>query len=235
MDKVDSMHDIGKKVIVAVRIRPKNLTPPERYESSCVQQGEPSSPVLSQGVSLSSQTAVNTTPGQWPSATPNSDIRQEYVTVVDPSEKVNPSLFAFDKVFDEGDRQEVIYHDIIHVPVQSAITGNGDALFVAYGQTGSGKTHTMLGDTFIPSGDPSKPSGGISRPSTPNITSKLLVSSASESCEGPDEVERGFKLKPEAGVLIRVMNDVLLAKIAKEKTGDWHFVVTISAVEVYND
>jgi hypothetical protein len=54
----------------------------------------------------------------------------------------NEKLFKFDKVFDEGSRQEEVYDSCVRELVSQCFEGYNSAI-LAYGQTGSGKTYTM--------------------------------------------------------------------------------------------
>lgn len=54
-----------------------------------------------------------------------------------------PHTFAFDKIYNQTDSQDAVFHDVADF-IQSAMDGYNVCIF-AYGQTGSGKTHTMQG------------------------------------------------------------------------------------------
>ena len=129
------------------------------------------------------------------------------VTISDPQGKTDPLRFTVDKAFDDADDQEVIYQDLVKDAVVRCMGGEGDAVFVAYGQTGSGKTYTMLGEGSQP-----KARGALECEST--------VSSL---------------MSPHTGVLMRIVQDILHRKYSLESTGEWHCVVVMAAVEVYNE
>jgi Kinesin motor domain len=57
--------------------------------------------------------------------------------------------FTFDKVFDTGDTQEMVYNMSAKSIVNQVLRGYHGCIF-CYGQTGSGKTHTMLGNVDEP-------------------------------------------------------------------------------------
>lgn len=139
---------------------------------------------------------------------PSGDGGATAVSIGDPQGKADPLVFTVDKAFDDADDQEAIYQDLVKDAVVRCMGGEGDAVFVAYGQTGSGKTYTMLGEG-----------------SQPKAKSSMLDCEATVSS----------LMSPHTGVLMRIVQDILHRKYSLESLGDWHCVVVMAAVEVYNE
>lgn len=238
-----------RKVIVAVRIRPKKAQGPERYDSACVKVDQSHIDFgLSQTGRLSAA-SEKSSPLFLPSnASPSATISSlplPTVVISDPEGKTDALSFAFDRVFDETDDQDAVYQEIVHGPVLHALESGGDALFVAYGQTGSGKTYTMLGEdaryVSTPSSTSPQSLGATLRgkseqaftttPRKAGLGGTLYFSDFADT----DDTTK-LVLDPGAGVLMRVMNTVLQYK--EQRVGadkQWHVVIAMSAVEVYND
>ena len=60
--------------------------------------------------------------------------------------------YAFDDVFDEFDRNSVVFERTV-LPMLSNVLNGYNCTVFAYGMTGAGKTHTMLGDLYSNSGE----------------------------------------------------------------------------------
>ena len=243
-----------RRVVVAVRMRPKKSQGPERYDSACVHIDHGQDLLGASGVlSQTRASDVSERPSSFSGRQSNGN---PTVVIADPEGKVDPLTFAFDRVFDDTDDQETVYQEIVHGPVLSALESGGDALFVAYGQTGSGKTYTMLGEEarYASGGSAPERAAGVVSPTTAPLSLAGTMRSGArldQTLSSPGKVAGGTTYFADggceplsadvadgAGVLMRVMNTVLRHKERREGQGpdqQWHVVVAMSAVEVYND
>lgn len=127
-------------VKVFVRLRPPQEKKERNHEPISETPSPPSSPNIFGSTSSKKQVQSE------PSFEVPSDTK---ITLRKPGlHKKSKHAFAFDRVFDTGIEQEVVFKHV-GVPLVDRVLKGFNACCFAYGQTGSGKTYTIFGESNV--------------------------------------------------------------------------------------
>ena len=137
------MDELGKRVTVAIRIRPKILSAhnatqiAERYHpDACTRIGDST-------IRLADASVLGGGPSAGGSGGGGGGAPDTVSSMLGKEGRMN--TFNFDFVFDQDSSQLEVYEETALDAVDAALSAGCNATIMTYGQTGSGKTYTVLG------------------------------------------------------------------------------------------